>query len=209
MTRVAAVVIALLAAAASPAGEPDLAPGTEAAVVALAGDLAKHSQAQPADFYKFLHQALFGPGHAIPDAAAAAAYLEQEIAGLAPAEEGEDWCVPLGGEPPLVRVNLRPFVAHGFRNWALLEAFVETANRVSGDPEQMKIALDLVATWLRNEGRQSDAGELRQLAAAMGGGGFPAIHHSAAYREAYDPAYRVVTAAAASEHGWCGRAFTW
>jgi hypothetical protein len=206
---VVAALAAMLVVVASHAGEPELDPGTESAVIALASDLAEHPEARPHDLYKFLHQALFGPGHAIPDAAAAAAYLEQEIAGLAPAEADEAWCVPLGGRPALVRVNLRPFVANGFDDQELLKAFVETANRVAGDPEQMTLAVDLVAVWLQDEGRGPEAGELRRLADGLKGDGYPAIHHSAAYLEAYDPAYRVVSAESASEHGWCGRAYGW
>lgn len=196
-----------LSLAVGSAGEPDPAPGTERALIALAADLAEHPQSEAADLYKFLHQALFGPGHAIPDAAAAASFLRREIASLGPARDAEAWCAPLGGDPSLVRVNLRPFLANGFDSDRLLRAFVDTANRVEGDPAEFEIAVSLVTDWLHDEGRGELARGLQQLARDLRDEGYPAVHHSERYLAAYDPAYRVVGAAAASERGWCGRTF--
>ncbi len=201
---VVAVVIATLAAQPSFGSEPEATNGTANAVQALAFDVASHPQAEAVDLYKFLHQAMFGPGHAVPDRAQAADFLDKELADLGPPMGAEAWCDTLGGDPMLVRVNLRPYAANGFSNDALVEAFVATANAVRADPQQMGIALDLVVHWLQTDDRKDLGRELHELARSMAEEGYPPVHHSTAYRQAYQPAYRVIEASIASTNGWCG-----
>ncbi len=198
------VAIAFLATLPSFGSEPEATAGTANAVQALAFDIAGHPEVEAVDLYKFLHQAMFGPGHAVPDAAQAAEALQSELADLGPPVEGETWCDTLGGDPMQVRVNLRPFVANGFSNDALAEAFVATASAVRADPQQMGIALDLVVQWLQTDGRKELGQDLHALAESMAKEGYPPVHHSAAYRQAYQPAYRVIEAPIASTNGWCG-----
>jgi hypothetical protein len=206
VTRIfAAFVVAIATAATLTAAETESKPsaGTVNAVQLLAADFARHPKAGAADLYKFLHQALFGPGHAIPDPAAAAAYLEREILGLGPARSLEARCNLLGGDPVLVRVNLRPFLRDGHDPEVLLESFVETAGEVQGDPEQIGLALDLVVQWLASESMDELSSDLEKLAGEASVQGYPAFQHSEAYVEAYAPAYRVVAASDAVAHGWC------
>ena len=178
--------------------------GVSNALRSLAFDLAEHPEAEAADLYKFLHQAIYGPGHAIPDPDAAARWLDRELEDLGPPLVGETACEVLGGQPILVRVNLRPFVAGGSDVTELLDAFVATAGEVRGDPGQIGEAIEIVARWLRSDGRKSLAGALERLGAELASKGYPAIHHSEAYVEAYRPAYRVITSVRAAAHGWCG-----
>ncbi|HSN53969.1 MAG TPA: hypothetical protein VLT32_04830, partial [Candidatus Sulfomarinibacteraceae bacterium] len=133
--------------------------------------------------------------------------LERELAGLGPPLDNEPQCEPLGGSPPLVRVNLRPFAAAGGDTDALLDAFVATANEHPPDDATMTTVLDLAARWLPCAGRGALVPDLRALAAEMAAEGYPAIHHSDIYREAYHPAYRVIAADRAADHGWCGESF--
>jgi len=201
---VAVMAIAILAIQPSFGSEPEATDGTANAVQALAFDIASHPKAEAVDLYKFLHQAMFGPGHAVPDAAQAADALQSEFAGLGSPTNAETWCDTLGGDPMLVRVNLRPFLANGFASDALAEAFVATANAVRADPQQMGVALDLVVQWLQQDNRQDLGRDLYKLAREMAEKGYPPVHHSSGYRQAYQPAYRVIEASIASTHGWCG-----
>jgi hypothetical protein len=173
-------------------------------MVAFGAHLDDHPLAGAEDLYKFLHQAVYGPGHAIPNREAAAAWLEREIEGLGPPLEAELSCEALGGEPPLVRVNLRPFVASGSDPDLLLDAFVASANQERGTSRRMEVVLSLAASYVQCAGRGELAPELESLTAELAEKGYPAIHHSAAYVEAYGPAYRVVEEALAAEHAWCG-----
>ena len=196
-------VLAFLAPVASASDKP-IDRGTANAVQSLAFDLAEHPEAEVADLYKFLHQAIYGPGHAIPDPDAAARWLESELEDLGPPRLGEPSCEVLGGSPILVRVNLRPFATSGGDAGELLDAFVATAGEIHGQPGQMGEAIEIVVRWLRSDGEKKLAEGLERLGGKFAPEGYPAIHHSEAYIEAYRPAYRVVTSERAAAQGWCG-----
>ena len=104
----------------------------------------------------------------------------------------------------LVRVNLRPFVraaevrtqkAEGRRQTcgeeALVRAMLKSARRVKGEPALMRRRLAAAVRWCRKNLPQQ-AAKLERLATEAGEAGYPALHHSPAYRKAYRPAYRVV-----------------
>lgn len=201
---VVAVAITFLAVQSMFGSEPEATNGTSNAVQALAFDVASHPSVEAVDLYKFLHQAMFGPGHAITDATQAAKALQSELANLGPPTTNETWCDTLGGDPFLVRVNLRPFVANGFESEPLVDAFVATASTVLGNPQQMGVALDLVVQWLPSDGRNELANGLQEIGRKMERQGYPAVHHSEAYQQAYRPAYRVIEGSVAAAHGWCG-----
>lgn len=172
-------------------------------MVAFGAHLDGHPYASAEDLYKFLHQAVYGPGHAIPDRETAAAWLNREIEGLGPPFEGEAPCEALGGEPPLARVNLRPFVGRGADPGQLVDAFVSSAKEKRGSSRRMQTVLKLAASYVQCAGRGELAPELKALTAELSEKGYPAIRHSEAYVEAYAPAYRVVDQALAVEQGWC------
>jgi len=175
---------------------PLLLPGPRGGVgewrALLQGHLAHCPAAAAEDVYKFVHQSVYGPAHAVPDREEAARYLEAEVAGLLPGPAAEPTYELLDGGVRLARVNLRPYLAHGGGVGALLDAFVTTAARVKGDPAVMGVRLGSAVDVLKGAGRGGDAEKLETLAAAMGARGFPAVHHSEAYRRTYRPAYRVV-----------------
>ena len=50
-------------------------------MVAFGAHLGDHPLAGAEDLYKFLHQAVYGPGHAIPNSQAAADWMVRELAG--------------------------------------------------------------------------------------------------------------------------------
>jgi hypothetical protein len=178
---------------------------SESTVIALVEHLERHPVAEADDVYKFLHQGVFGPGHAIPNPAAAERYLETEMADLEEVEHDEPLCEPLSGDPALVRIHLRPYLAAGRDPEALLEAFVASANEDHGRPDTMARALDEVSESLRSAGRTGLAAGLAALHEELEPMGFPAIHHSGAFSEAYAPAYRVVLEELAVDHDWCER----
>jgi hypothetical protein len=172
-------------------------------VAALADHLRRHPEAEATDAYKFLHQGVFGPGHMVSDRAAAARYLEGELAGLSSGDAFEPLCEPLGGDPSLVRIHLRPLVSAGHDPDHLVDAFVASANSVRGNTDDMVRALDASVAWLSTEGRDRLGAELSQLKSELETEAFPALHHSRAYSDAYHPAYRVVAADLAEDRGWC------
>jgi len=73
----------------------------------------------------------------------------------------------------------------------LAEAMVESARRVKGDQIVMRRRLAAAVRWCRRK-LPRQAAELERIAVRAGESGYPAFHHSPAYKRAYRPAYRVI-----------------
>ena len=170
---------------------------------ALDTHLASHSAAEAQDVYKLLHQAVMGPGHAIPDPGAVRSWLEREIASLQPSDHDDPLCEPIGGDPEMVRIHLRPYVEAGRDPVELLDAFVTSANLVKPEPDRLDALLHAAVEHLRNAGSADMAGTLHALRAELLERGFTAVRHSQAFRQTYAPAYRIVTRELADSAGWC------
>ena len=203
--RLTLIALVILVAATAAGSESDQTPVENVGniMVAFGAHLDDHPLAGAEDLYKFLHQAVYGPGYAISDRETAEAWMEREIDSLDPQIEGELSCEALGGEPPLVRVNLRPFVADRGDPDLLLDAFVSSAEPKRGESRRMTTVLSLAASYVQCAGRGELAPELKELSTELAEKGYPAIRHSEAYVEAYHPAYRVVDEVLAIEHSWC------
>ena len=172
-------------------------------VRAMADHLERHPMATAVDLYKFLHQGVFGPGHMVESRSAAGRYLARELEGLESDLGDLPMCEELGGEPAMVRIHLQSLLRSDHDPVQLLDAFIESANRVQGDPTAMARAIDDAVAWLEEAGRTELAAGLRELGSEHRAAGFPALHHSEPYREAYHPAYRVLLRDLAETHGWC------
>jgi hypothetical protein len=143
------------------------------------------------DMYKLAFQAALGSEHAVPDPVAARRWLEDEIAGLG--EGSED--PPLEGisaDGRLARVNLRPYLATGGSREAVLGAFLRTAAEWRGEREMLRRYLEWAVELAEAGELGFPVADLRAYFQCMAQAGFPALHHSAGYRDAYRPAYRVV-----------------
>jgi hypothetical protein len=154
--------------------------------------LERHPLAEAEDVYKFVHQSVYGPAHAVPSLEQARRWLDDEVAALPPGPAGEPLAERLSDDPPLVRLNLRPYLAAGGDLAALVTAFAATATAVEGDAAVMRARLAVAVAVLGELGRPAAAADLASFAEANGREGFPAVHHGAAFRAAYAPAYRVV-----------------
>ena len=143
------------------------------------------------DLYKLIHQAAMGSEHAISSVDAARSWLEREVNELAegPEEPVVDVISPDGR---IVRINLRPYLHSGGDLPALLNAFIQTANEYRGTTEGLQL-YGLYAQRMAEEGGLPfERAELASFFDRMEAKGFPAVHHSSAYEEAYHPAYRVI-----------------
>jgi len=200
--RAAAVVGALLIAIPGAAADPPV-PAPRAQAAALGDELRLHPNASADDVYKFLHQGVFGPGHAVADRQSAARALDEEVAGLPPATVSEPLCQPLGGPAPMARIHLRPFLAAREDTAALLDVFVASAAIPAGTAADMDAALEAAVASLAKGSQWALAGDLQELASGLAAGGYPAVKHSEAYRSGYRPSYRVVVLELARAKGWC------
>ena len=144
---------------------------------------------EPQDAVKLIYQQEFGPEHLIRDGEKTLSYLKQEAAGLGPALPGERLYELIGGG--LCRVNLRPWLEKGLPLEELNRLFVETAQSVQGDKKRFSQGLKELA-GLAEAGETPFEPVLLDLFLARYPRSMPPVHHSEAYRLAYQPAYRVV-----------------
>ena len=142
---------------------------------------ARYPALAPRDLLKFLHQSVFGPGHLVTDEAGGLEALRAEDA-----SSGAD-IEPLDGD--FVRCHLG-LLTDGLRPETLWRCFCLSALKPSGTKEDLEARL---AAALDLEGKLPFSYE--EFSAAVSdwrAQGFPAQHHSAAFRAAYTPAYRVL-----------------
>jgi len=156
----------------------------------LDSHLSRYPAMQLNDLYKLLHQAAMGAEHAVQDEQAARERLELELAemGAGPDDPLFD---PLTPDGSLVRVHLRPYLAAGRDPQALLEAFIRTAHGRPGSTDDLDRSARLVVEWAGLGRLPFDAQLVADYFVEKQERGFPAVHHSEAYRACYRPAYRV------------------
>jgi hypothetical protein len=163
----------------------------EAVARLVAAHVQRYPRMEVQDLYKLLHQAALGSGHAVRDEAAARERLAHEIAALGPGP-ADPLLDPLSTDGRLARVHLRPYLEAGRDPARLLEAFVRTANSYRGTVDALEHHWQ-VATRMAAAGLLPfPAEELAAFFEAQAARSHPAVHHSASYREAHAPAYRVV-----------------
>jgi hypothetical protein len=161
----------------------------------LADHAARYPRLEAQDLYKLVYHAAMGSEHAVSDVAHVRDWLDREVAAL---EEESDRALndpkidPISPDGRIVRVHLRPYIAAGEDLSVLLEAFIRTAQAYSGTEERLRRYWSVVERMAEEGALPVGRDEVREFFAEMEAQGLPAAHHSAAYEEAYWPAYRVV-----------------
>ena len=149
-----------------------------------------HSTLQ--DIYKSFFQDNFGPGHAAPDSAQAAAWLRNELAKVdrldVPLYE------PTGCKGNYYRVSLAAIASGKVQADALLSAFLRSVRMVQPSEvaawvKEWELIEGIIATMrLSLPNYDADA----KAIAAMLAEGHYAVHHSRVYNEHYAPHYRII-----------------
>lgn len=157
---------------------------------------------QAVDFYKMLHQGVYGPSHLTNGISAARDRLLREIEELrtrrAQKSPGSTPLPPTRWEPldtagHLIRINLLPIIDSPQQLEKLVSVLAESAVRLIGSPSLLADRMAAAARW--SEGMAPHlAAPIEQIAARAAAAGYPPLHHSATYRRLYQPAYRVVLA---------------
>ena len=152
--------------------------------------LLAHFAAYPAlqieDLFKFLHQSVFGCGHFVADNAKE--YLLEELATLSPSE-GPD-VEPLAGD--FCRVHLRALASTGLSAETLFRLFQLSGQIPCGSGGELEEQLICLMALCREGALPFSPNEILHRMAEWGEEGYPACHHSEAFRAAYHPAYRVI-----------------
>ena len=143
------------------------------------------------DAYKLIYQSVFGIEHLLTDVEAAKSYLEREIDAVV-ADDAEAMLESIAPDGAVVRLNLRPYKFHRGDVDRLFEAMRRSAELISGSRD------DFVQLWgafkqaVRHNMLDFNPAELAAFDHLVHCENYPPKHHSPAYREANQPAYRVL-----------------
>ena len=146
----------------------------------------RYPELYPQDLLKALHQSVCGCGHFVADEAAGLELLRRELAEEpAPAAAellGTEYCrFHLGS---LKEVHLQPET--------LFRLFTLSAEMPKEPEERLEEGLSVLLGLAESGDLPFSAQEIATAAARWRAAGFPACHHSPAFRAAYRPAYRVI-----------------
>ncbi|MEA4822646.1 MAG: hypothetical protein VB111_00830 [Clostridiaceae bacterium] len=148
----------------------------------------RYPKSQIQDFVKLAYQSTFGPGHMISNPASARAYLQYETA-VAPSTPWQTTLESIGSG--FYRMHLG--ATRDYSVDAIAALFFLTAAVKTGSQEALIDKLRVIVQLSKEEKLPCDA---EAWILAYRASGCPAIHHSKTYREAYAPAYRVVSESA-------------
>ena len=154
--------------------------------------LLEHSSRYPAmalqDYVKLLYQSEFAGGHLIEDPAKSLAWLRKERADT-PDRAQPKWEAIGGGLARLHIGGLPPDTV-----WeAVNRLFVWTAAQNKGSRQGLEHKLQLFQAMCEKKALPVEAGQCQAFLEQYRAQGYPVIHHSQAFRQAYAPHYRVVS----------------
>lgn len=143
------------------------------------------------DAYKLLYQCNFGVSHILENKEHAKQFLVKEFNSITPSQK-EPLIESISTDDQVVRINLRTFKSHNNDINALFRVMLDSALEINGSMsdfinlwQEFKIAVeDGFLTFNKNEMRTFDNLVITQ--------NYPVMHHSDKYRQANQPAYRVV-----------------
>ena len=142
---------------------------------------------QPCDAVKLIYQNEFGGGHLIRDEEACLNYLRREYADLE-----KDLTVPLYEDigNGIVRVNLAAVREEALEQ--LGQDFIASAAKHKGTLDSFLNKLEVLISLTADGVFTFDADALNAYLSEYKAAGYPAVSHSPEYRQAYNPAYRVI-----------------
>lgn len=143
------------------------------------------------DIYKMLYQGLFGAEHLLKDSAAARERLYDEWQSVE-ADVTEQLIVPVSVQGDIVRVNLCACKAMGLSLGDLWKAFFNLGQQSVPERKSFEPLWRRFLELCDNKIVPFDADLARQFGEEAQRAGYPARHHSSAYRAANQPAYRIV-----------------
>jgi hypothetical protein len=154
--------------------------------------VARYPAMAPRDVYKLLYQGVLGLAHLVASPEGFAGRLRAEVEGVSASDADPLW-EAVRPDRALGRLNLRPFKAGGGDVERLVAACLRTAARDWGTPDELRAAWTAFVDLCRaGQWPAFSLPEVEAFAAWVEGRGYPVAHHSARYREAYRPAYRLV-----------------
>lgn len=152
--------------------------------------VARRPEAHAQDIFKLLYQGVFGVGHIISDKAWDILVEEADRINLEEHEE-EPLLEPCSPDGKMVRVNLRQYINAGGDLEKLFQAMKRS--EIKGDPEVFLGYWEEFKQLVSEGAFNFPTVEIDALDDFISKNGPEPRHHSEPYREAYYPAYRVVS----------------
>ena len=143
---------------------------------------------QPRDAVKLIYQNEFGGGHLIRDEQACLNYLRQEYAS---AEKDPTAALYEDIGNGIVRVNLAAVKPEDLEQ--LGREFIRSAAEHTGTMDSFMKKLDILCQLVEEGIFSFGIQELKIYLSEYIHSGCPMVSHSAQYRQAYQPAYRIVS----------------
>lgn len=156
----------------------------------LLGQLKKYPELQPNDLLKALYQSEFGCEHFVSDEEKGMNLLRQELDALPQTVCVEELIESIGNR--FCRVHLALPKEHGLHPKTLFRLFMLTSRAAPGDTGTLSAKLDCFQEMCISGELPFNSIVVQSLISGYRESGFPAIHHSEAFRQHYSPAYRVV-----------------
>lgn len=148
---------------------------------------ARFPKMQPADLFKYLYQSAFGCEHLVASGENAVSYIKREYEALE--RTAPSSVESLDG--PYARVPLS-ILKEGLKPETLGALFRRSAKKEPCGKESLLEKLEIAAE-LAEEGKLPfSATDFASALEAWRDEGYPAVHHSKDFREAYQPSYRVI-----------------
>ena len=157
---------------------------------AIERQMATYPESTLQDVYKSFYQDRFGPGHMITDTASARSYLMRELSEMSDASAV--YYEPTGSEGRFVRVYLSAIADSLITVEQLLDAFIQSANKVQEPQTEWTTEWEDIVGVIRKHDLKVNDFEALQPLLSEAAQNQQAVHHSQAYREAYHPHYRIV-----------------
>ena len=149
----------------------------------------KYPQMEVSDLFKFLYQSSFGCEHMVTSLESAIEYIRREGEKLAGAKEGIGLIDMLDGE--YARVHLW-CLKRGINAETLGRLFYLSARREDDGMARLEEKLGVARGLIRDGALPFSIDDFDASVTKWRELGFPAIHHSDTFRQAYKPAYRVI-----------------
>lgn len=148
----------------------------------------KYPELRAEDIFKFIFQSAFGCEHLVSNEAAALEYIKKEYSSLSDGETAR--IEKLDGEYARVHLSC---LRDGLSPETLARLFCLSAKKEENGQERLleklSVAAELVDERIIPLDREDFERKLDEWRAA----GYPAVHHSDAFRSEYHPAYRVIS----------------
>ncbi len=143
------------------------------------------------DIYKMLYQGVFGAEHLLSNVERAKAYLRDEWDRV-PSDKTILLLEPVSPDGTVVRANIVRCKAEGIDMEKLWRAFYYSVSKVQAEKNQFAEAWRAFVKLCQVENWPFDSGKAAHFGDEAHAKNWPAKHHTAAYRKANFPAYRVV-----------------